>query len=49
MRYLGNKEIVFKGKVNRYDSFEFVLRLLEKTGDIRFDIQGKTVQVRRSN
>lgn len=43
------KEIVFKGKVNRYDSFEFVLRLLEKTGDIRFDIQGKTVLVRHSN
>lgn len=43
------KKIVFKGKVSRYDSFEFVLRLLEKTGNIRFDIQGKTVQVRRSN
>lgn len=43
------KKIVFKGKVNRYDSFEFVLRLLEKTGNIRFDIQGKTILIRRSN
>lgn len=43
------KEIVFKGKVSRYDSFEFVLQLLEKTGNIRFDIQGKTILIRRSN
>lgn len=39
------KHITFKGKIPRYTSFEDILNVLEKTGDIRFEIQGKAVTV----
>ena len=41
----GLKHIVFRGKIPRYTSFEDILRVLEKTGDIRFEVRGDTVTV----
>ena len=33
----------FRGVINKYDPFDVVLRKLERTTDIRFDIKGRTV------
>lgn len=41
----GLKEVVFKGKVPRYTTFEEILRVLEKTGGIHFGVEGSTVTV----
>lgn len=39
------KKIVFKGVVPRYADLEEVLNILEKTNEVRFDVQGRTVSV----
>lgn len=39
------KEIVFKGKIPRYDSCAAVLNILEKTQEVRFEVSGNTVVV----
>lgn len=41
------KDWHFGGTINRYNHFDVVLRYLERTANIRFDIQGKTVMVSR--
>lgn len=41
------KEMKFRGVINKYDSFDTVLRNLEQTTDIRFSIQGTTVIARK--
>ena len=35
----------FKGKIPRYASFESILNILEKTGDVKFRIKNKTITV----
>lgn len=42
------KDWRFGGVINRYDSFDTVLRYLERTADLHFDIDGKTVVVRKA-
>lgn len=37
------RDMRFRGTINKYDSFDTVLRNLEQTTDIRFDIKGNTV------
>ena len=37
------KDLHFGGTINKYNSFEVVLRYLERTAGVRFDIRGKTV------
>lgn len=39
------KDLHFGGTINKYNSFEVVLRYLERTAGVRFDIHGKTVIV----
>lgn len=39
------REMRFRGAISKYDSFDTVLRKLEKTTDIRFEIKGNTVIV----
>lgn len=41
------KDWHFGGTINKYNSFDVVLRYLERTANIRFNIQGKTVMVSR--
>ena len=41
------KELHFGGAINKYNSFDVVLRYLERTADIRFEIRNKTVIVRK--
>lgn len=41
------KDWHFGGTINKYNPFDVVLRYLERTANIRFDIQGKTVMVSR--
>lgn len=42
------KDWRFGGVINGYDSFDTVLRYLERTADLHFDIDGKTVVVRKA-
>lgn len=42
------RDMVFRGVINRYDSFEVVLKNLEKTTDIHFEISGNAVIARRT-
>ena len=35
----------FKGKIPRYASFESILNILEKTGDVKFNVKNKTITV----
>ncbi len=39
------RDMRFRGAISKYDSFDTVLRKLEKTTDIRFEIKGNTVIV----
>lgn len=39
------KEITFKGKIPRYASFESILDILERTGEVKFRVSGQTVTV----
>ena len=39
------KEATFKGKIPRYASFESVLDILEKTGEVKFNVKNQTVTV----
>ena len=39
------KEATFKGKIPRYTSFESVLNILEKTGEVKFNVKNQTVTV----
>lgn len=39
------KDLHFGGTINKYNSFEVVLRYLERTAGVRFNIRGKTVVV----
>ena len=39
------KEITFKGKIPRYASFESILDILERTGEVKFKVSGQTVTV----
>lgn len=39
------KDWHFGGAINKYNSFDVVLHYLERTANLRFDIQGKTVMV----
>lgn len=41
------KGMKFRGVINKYDSFDTVLKNLEQTTDIQFNIRNKTVIVRR--
>ena len=40
------KGLHFGGAINKYNSFQVVLKYLERTADLHFDIQGRTVIVR---
>lgn len=39
------KEVSFKGKIPRYVSFESILNILEKTGEVKFKVKGKIVTI----
>ena len=39
------KEATFKGKIPRYASFESVLNILEKTGEVKFNVKNQIVTV----
>lgn len=39
------KKITFKGKIPRYASFESILDILERTGEVKFKVSGQTVTV----
>ena len=39
------KEATFKGKIPRYASFESVLDILEKTGEVKFNVKNQSVTV----
>lgn len=43
------KDMKFRGVINKYDSFNTVLKYLEQTTDIRFSIQGNTIVARKIN
>lgn len=39
------KKVVFQGNIARYEDFGKVLKLLERTGEMKFEVRGKTVVV----
>lgn len=39
------KEVLFSGELRRFDSFNDILRLIEKTSDVKFSTTGNTVLV----
>ena len=41
------KEVLFSGELKRFDSFSDILRLIEKTSDVKFTTAGNTVLVRK--
>lgn len=41
------KNICFKGRIPRYESFKSILNILEKTGGVKFNVQGREVTVSR--
>ncbi len=41
------KEVLFSGELRRFDDFSYLLRLIERTSDVRFVIDKKVVQVMR--
>lgn len=41
------KEILFSGELRRFDDFSYLLKLIERTSDVRFIIDNKVVQVMR--
>lgn len=40
-----SKQITFKGKIPRYASFESILDILERTGEVKFKVSGQVVTV----
>lgn len=46
--YLSNQENLptFSGTVSRFDHVSSVLRMLEETGDVKFEIEGRTIKVK---
>lgn len=43
------KNMKFRGVINKYDSFDTVLKILEQTTDVSFDIKGNRVIARRTS
>ena len=41
------KEVMFSGELRRFDDFSYLLRLIERTSDVKFVIDKKVVQVMR--
>ncbi|MCQ4875412.1 FecR family protein [Butyricimonas paravirosa] len=41
------KEVLFSGELRRFDDFNYLLRLIERTSDVKFVIDKKVVQVMR--
>ena len=41
------KEVLFSGELRRFDDFNYLLRLIERTSDVKFVIDKKVVQVVR--
>ena len=41
------KEVLFSGELRRFDDFSYLLRLIERTSDVKFVIDKKVVQVMR--
>ena len=41
------KEILFSGELRRFDDFNYLLRLIERTSDVKFIIDKKVVRVMR--
>lgn len=41
------KEVLFSGELRRFDDFSYLLRLIERTSDVKFIIDKKVVQVMR--
>ena len=39
------KEVMFSGELRRFDDFSYLLRLIERTSDVKFVIDKKVVQV----
>lgn len=39
------KDIIFSGRLKRYENAETLLKVFERLGGVRFSIQGKTVIV----
>ncbi|MFT7163442.1 MAG: transmembrane sensor, partial [Bacteroidia bacterium] len=40
------RDIKFTGRFKRYDDFEKVIKLIEKTDEVKFKINGKTVIIK---
>ena len=40
------KELIFTGDLERYEDFDVVLRLIEMTTDVRFEVNGRTITVK---
>ncbi|MEG1949230.1 MAG: FecR domain-containing protein [Odoribacter sp.] len=43
------KEILFSGEIQRFDNFNAILKLIEKTSDVKFIVNDNVVRVMRSN
>jgi putative anti-sigma factor len=41
------KDVMFSGEVKRFEDFGYLLRLIERTSDVKFIIDKKVVQVMR--
>ena len=41
------KDVLFSGELRRFDDFSYLLRLIERTSDVKFIIDKKVVQVVR--
>ena len=41
------KEVLFSGELRRFDDFNYLLQLIERTSDVKFIIDKKVVQVVR--
>jgi len=41
------KEVLFSGELKRFDDFSYLLRLIERTSDVKFIIDKKIIQVMR--
>ena len=41
------KDVLFSGELRRFDDFSYLLRLIERTSDVKFVIDKKVVQVMR--
>lgn len=40
------KEIVFSGELKRFESFDDILKMIEKSSEVQFSVQGHTVMVK---